>query len=260
MAEWHSLYLPSDDSQALIYACQTALAESGLSPYDPFGVMPITRAYTSTVKAFVAPAQNGWTRVLLSPDTWPHAALVEALSQFAPLLAVSLFDDGAAFTTWIDHNEVPAREVLANYADRTALEAAFNAKYDTKKAKDDSLLDVIPEELRSVMGEGSLKKAEGLLSRMAGRALSLNERAAATTLLREMVVDWTGEGGQRIRAVMALMPIPNWAVPDYVLLRDAYRQHVRAQRNPNAPLSADAQKLMQAVPNALDYTPLFYGF
>lgn len=259
MAEWHSLYLPSDDSRTLISACQTALAEHGLTAYDPFGLMPVTRAYTETVKAFVAPAQNGWTRIILAADTPPHAALVAALSQRAPLLAASVYDDRATLTAWRDGAEINALDLLAAYADRTALEAALNAQYDTKKAKDDSLLDVIPEELRGLMGEGSLKKAEGMLGRMAGRALSMNERAAAATMLREMVVDWASEGGQRIRAVMALMPIANWAVPDYVLLRDAYRQQMRVQRNANAQLNDEAQKLIRAVPNALDYTPLFYG-
>lgn len=259
MAEWHSLYLPSDDTPTIISACQAALTEHGLASYDPFGLMPVTRAYTETVKAFIAPAQNGWTRVLLSPDTPPHAALIASLSQITSLLGVSVLDDGAAVTAWRDGAEINAPDMMATYADRAALEAAFNAKYDTKKAKDDSLLDVMPEELRGLMGEGSLKKAEGMLGRMAGRALSMNERAAAATMLREMVVDWASEGGQRIRAVMALMPIANWAVPDYVLLRDAYRQQMRVQRNPNVRLSDDAQKLLQAVPNALAYTPLFYG-
>lgn len=259
MAEWHSLYLPSDDSQAVIAALQSALAQSGLAPYDPFGVMPITRAYTQTVKAFVAPAQNGWIRVLLSTETPLPDEIAVSISQIAPLLVVSLRDSDALFQAWHNGESVDALDMMATYADRAALEAAFNAKYDTKKAKDDSLLDVIPEELRGVMGEGSIKKAEGLLGRMAGRALNMNERAAAVTMLREIVVDWASEGGQRIRAVMALMPLKAWAVPDYVLLRDAYRQHARVQRNPNVRLADDAQKLMQAVPNALDYTPLFYG-
>ncbi len=259
MAQWHSLYLPSDDSQTILSACQTALVKNGLDSYDPFGLMPVTRAYTETVKAFIAPAQNGWTRVVLSSDTPPHAALVASLSQITPLLTVSVLDDGAEITAWHNGAQINATDMMANYADRAALEAALNAKYDTKKAKDDSLLDVIPEELRGLMGEGSLKKAEGMLGRMAGRALSMNERAAAATMLREMVVDWASEGGQRIRAVMALMPIPHWAVPDYVLLRDAYRQQMRVQRNANAQLNDEAKKLVQAVPNALAYAPLFYG-
>ncbi len=258
MAEWHSLYLPSDDHATIVSEIQALLAQRNATPYDPFGTMPITRAYTNAVKAFVAPPQNGWTRILLAAES-PFNDIVQWLGESMTLLAASLSDKFSGFIAWRDGKAIEPLTLMANYADHDALKAALDAKYDTLKAKDDSLEDVIPLELRGLMGEGSLKKAEGLLSRMAGRALSLNERAAATALLREMVVDWTSESGQRIRAVMALMPIPNWAVPDYVLLRDAYRQHMRAQRNPNAVLSADAQKLIQAVPNALEYTPLFYG-
>lgn len=259
MAEWHSLYLPFDDSRTLASTLQAALTENGFELYDPFGLMPVTRVYSDAVKGFVSPAKAGWTRVILSGDTPPHAALIAAASGLAPTLAVSLLDSGSAFTAWHQGAEGNLADLFAPYADRAALEQALNAKYETSKAKDDSLVDVIPEELRDVMGIGSVKKAEGMLSRMAGRALSMNERAAAVTLLRDVVIDWASEGGQRIRAVMALLPLERWAVPDYVLLRDAYREHNKQRRSANARISPEGQKAMQAVPDALEYTPLFAG-
>jgi hypothetical protein len=71
--------------------------------------------------------------------------------------------------------------------------------------------------------------------------------------------DWNSAGGARIRALADCLNIPNWQAPDFVTLRDAYALHERRRRSPNAtPYPGDAEALA-AVPDALDYTPVYYG-
>ena len=51
----------------------------------------------------------------------------------------------------------------------------------------------------------------------------------------------------------------NWHEPDFVALRDAYQLHLRRQRNPKAMLYPGDTQAMGAVPNALEYTPIYGG-
>ena len=53
--------------------------------------------------------------------------------------------------------------------------------------------------------------------------------------------------------------IPEWGNPDFVPLRDAYQVLSRLKRRPNATLYAGDQEAMDAVPNALEYRPVYAG-
>ena len=66
---WHSLYLPLSESEKVADALRALLAAQGYQPYDPFpggtGTPPGLRAM---VRQLVAPAQEGWVRVLGQPQ------------------------------------------------------------------------------------------------------------------------------------------------------------------------------------------------
>jgi hypothetical protein len=84
--------------------------------------------------------------------------------------------------------------------------------------------------------------------------------AAAQEMISPTPPDWNSPGGQRIRAVMQCLTVPdNWRDPDFVALRDAYQLRVRRQRKPDARLYPGDEEAMNRVPDALDYIPIYGG-
>jgi hypothetical protein len=66
---WHSLYLRAGEAQAIAAALLDVLGRHSYQRYDPFaggtGTPPGFRVF---VKHFVAPATDGWVRLLGTPD------------------------------------------------------------------------------------------------------------------------------------------------------------------------------------------------
>ncbi len=103
-----------------------------------------------------------------------------------------------------------------------------------------------------------LKQAGRLFERMSATlARKTSADPAAGDLLKQP--DWSSAGGQRIRALMDCLNVPNWQAPDFVTLRDAYALHERRQRSPKARLYPGDAEALAAVPDALAYTPVYGG-
>jgi hypothetical protein len=87
-----------------------------------------------------------------------------------------------------------------------------------------------------------------------------NADAAHALIAAGQPPDWSAGGGAKISRLMGLLTVPHdWREPDFVTLRDAYQLHLRRQRRPNADLYPGDAEAMAAVPNALDYTPIYAG-
>ncbi|MGB1286519.1 MAG: hypothetical protein ACPG7F_08305, partial [Aggregatilineales bacterium] len=72
--------------------------------------------------------------------------------------------------------------------------------------------------------------------------------------------DWNSQGGQYIRALMACLTLPeNWRTPDFTSLRIAYSLYKRRARRPNGMQLPGDVDAMAAVPDALDYVPVYGG-
>src|SRR4051794_39071268 len=103
MTSWSSLYLPCADNVA--ETLKDALKALGYQQYDPFGLIP-GKAYLQAVRLFVAPANEGWTRVIGEPD----ASMLAPLSLLAPCLLIELDGDTATFTAYAE-GEISTPEV-----------------------------------------------------------------------------------------------------------------------------------------------------
>jgi hypothetical protein len=267
---WYSLYLPSEDSAAITEALRSALSSAGYTLYNPFGPMP-GLSYRESARLFVAPPRDGWIRVVASPE---HLAPVaSALSQLVPCLEAG-FNGGAIIQLYRAGEKLDdPRDALSAYlrpgkspADLvSALQApplGFAAENETVA---DVPLDILPADARALSDKVNLKQASGLFNRLSeglskrtGQTASKEE--AARALLRSSALDWNSPGGRQIRALMACLNVPdNWRTPDFVALRDAYQLHARRRRSPNADLYPGDAEAMAAVPDALDYTPVYGG-
>jgi hypothetical protein len=230
--------------------------------YDPFALIP-GEAYAQVVRLFVAPPADGWVRLLGQPDP----------RQFAPLsnrgLCLSLSLDGteAQITVYRDGEETAPEIALLPYLrpgqSADALHhALLMADVPVKPPEpDDALpLDLLSGEIQSMAERVNMKQAQKMFDRITGNLLKSDQSRAARDLIVGSGQDWNNAGGQRLRAVADCLTLPhNWREPDFVSVRAAYQLHLRRQRNPDARLFPGDVEVMQTVPDALDYTPVYGG-
>lgn len=258
MTFWCSLYFPSAEPSAVAAAFADALEALGYAAFNPFGLLPTGRAYGRTVRLFVAPRRDGWVRVIGQPDS-------EAFPQISarlPFLELS-FDVDHATVAFHDVDGAPTFTILQRYLrpDVTAaqLHTALTTLPSAKRRAPQPAFP-LPENAPQV----DPARAEKLINRFSKTLLDkagvADQEEAARILLQQAAPDWSSSYGQQIEAVAACLTLPAiWRTPDFVTLRDAYALHERRRRSPNAPLYPGDAEALQAVPDALAYTPLFYG-
>jgi hypothetical protein len=257
MTQWHNLFLPTPHD--LTVAVQKTLTDAGYTVYDPFALMP-GRAYPQTVKLFIAPPANGWTRIIAAPDAPPDSEMLSALSHTALCLSLALDGDQAAIDVYHQGEKVETVAALTPHLSTSpdGLLAALQ-KTGTSNSQTSSPFDVVSGDVKTLANKVNMKKAESMFSKMTGKLLNREQQSAANELLNRQPPQWESSGGVRIRAVLACLGLPTDVQPEFVALRDAYQLHNRRRRNPNATLYPGDTEVMEAVANALDYSPVFGG-
>jgi hypothetical protein len=276
MTLWQRLYLSAADPAhtntnaslhaALLQQFPQQLDLLDFKAYDPFGLMPSTRAYAQVVKGFVAPPDDRthWLQWIAAPDSALPEALLQALSQQGVLvLSVVLEDEATAvFTVYRDGERLPDwQEDLQPYSVNTTASSTPTA---AKSSSSTSSIptDGMPDDLRAMtdqLGGLQSKQVQKLMNRVTNKLLNSDQQQEGESLLRGAQVDWSHPGGQQITQVLTSLGIPDWRSPEYSALRDAYQLQRRLQRNPNARLYPGDQDAINAVPDALRYTPIFAG-
>lgn len=262
---WHSLYSPSSDQEGLAAALRAALTVQGFTLYDPFQMLAPGQAYSRSVRVFVAPARDGWTRVLGALET----PLIESLSQTTLCLSAALDGDRAQIAVYAQG--VPADPVAAlaphlraDYtpdALRRALAGETISGAHAIRAGDTFPMDVLPESMREQargLNPKAINAMFGKLMKKVNRQLGTDARAGMALIGGG--ADWDSRGGRMLQAAMACLTVPDdWRVPDFVSVRDAYQLHRRRQQRPNALLYPGDADAMQNVPDALQYIPVYAG-
>jgi hypothetical protein len=286
MTLWQRLYIaaadPADpdpartDSSAasgtslhhqLLQQLPTHLETLGFKAYDPFGLMPSTRAYAQTVKLFVAPAddQTRWLQLIPAPDSALPDDLLRTLSQQNRLILHVILEDEstAQFIVYRDGERSSSwRDELRPYYVDSAARPQSPSSGSKSSASSTIPTDGMPENLRAMTDQlGGLqnRQVQNMMNRMTNKLLNADQQQKGQNLLRGSQIDWSRSGGQQIAQVLSSLGIPDWQSPDYTALRDAYQLQRRLQRNPNARLYPGDQDAIDAVPDALRYTPIFAG-
>ncbi len=265
---WNCLYLPSDDAGDVVQQLQVSLTDLGYTLYNPFGLIP-GKAYSRSVRLFVAPAADGWVKVIGIPDEGQLAPL----SQNTTLIYTAL--DGAGADIWVYSNgqAVAIENALLPYL-RPNLAATdlHNALHTTSNIiqidKPDTGLpfDVLPDDIKALAGKVNTNQAQKMFTRLSGDLIKkVSKDSGQADAARALVnagdaPDWNSSGGARIRAVMNCLTLhEDWREPDFDSLRDAYPLHERRRRNPNARTYPGDDAVMAKVPDVLRYTPVYGG-
>ena len=276
MSAWHSLFISTDEAAPVVSALIEALALYGYMPYDPFpGGNGTPPAYKQFVRQFVSPAQNGWVRILGVPD--PDA--LRSLSAKWPILYAFLDGDAgewrvvyngqsdtsaAAFTAYLKPNVTP--DVFAR-----ALSGEISIVPDTSEAHGASN-SALPPDVQQLARERGVnpRQADRLVERVTGQIFGrLNRgtsgeanamRDQAQALIQGGGPDWESKTGQRLRAIAALLTLPaDWRTPNWEDVRDAYQTARRLARNPKASLLPGEREVLDVLPDAAQYAPVYVG-
>lgn len=283
MSRWHNLYLYYDrtknhrrirpqmkripekvDREHIAETLREQLVQWGYDLYNPFEGL-VAKAYTQQTRMFVAPGDTGWTRILGEIDS----RIIPGLSQLGLCLSASLENSQEKIATYHNSVEValvPALTPHLRPGMRVAdLENALSRPYTHLQSAGNIQgipMDALPQDVQD-MAKGLKSKSIDRLFNRISRQFTKNltgNSSDVQAVFTESRVDWGTPGGQRIRAVMASLMLPvTWETPDFVTLRDAYQLHYRRQKHPNAQLYPGDAETLSAVPNALEYLPVYGG-
>ena len=263
---WRSLYLHFDERDRILATLRDALTSLDYTLYDPFSAFP-GASFPLTARMFVAPVSEGWTRILGTIDP----GLLPALSNLGLCIDITLdAENSAAIGALSQGDTVDPKDALASYLRpgrdvddlRRALDGDNNAPVDAASDGGPLPFESLPGDVQAMAENLNPKHINRLFSKMmgsVGKRLGGDQDAARALL--SSGVNWDSRGGQKIRAVIACLTIPDpyWREPDFVTLRDAYQLRLRLAQNPGARLYPGDEEAMQAAPDALQYTPVYGG-
>lgn len=261
---WDSLYLPSANQERVATTLKKCLQDLGYKLYDPFGVLP-GKSYAQTVRLFVAPAVEGWVRIIGSPDP----RLLMPLSAAGACLHVALDDDQAVIHTYARGGPRPTDKVLESWlrqgCDLRRLQHILVAEdFPAEVEAENGVFDNLPDDIQALAGQVDRDQAQKMFDRLSGGLMQKVGGAQATEAAHDLIggnaPNWNSPGGRCIHALMRCLSVPdNWRDPAFDSLRDAYQLHCRRQRKPDARLYPGDEQAMQRVPDALDYVPVYGG-
>lgn len=253
---WQSLHLCySESPETIIQVIEDAFIEQGYTRYNPFDVVPGV-AYPNAIRLFLDPTYD---RIVGNP-TPPLAA---ALSRLGVVLSLTLIEETAEFVVYAAGQKAEPLPTLEPYLrdgfTATDLQNALSGSF-TSDMKNDNIvpMDVLPDDVKQMATKLNPNQVNRLFNRIM-KQLGIKGDEARNALTTQQT-HWMSAGGKRLHAIMRCLAVSStWYKPDFVSIRDAYLLQLRRQRNPKAHLYPGDAETLQAVPNALDYIPIYGG-
>lgn len=283
---WNRLFIPMTDAAltavTVAEALRRLLEAAGYTTYDPFpGGTGTPVGMTDLIKAFVAPPQDDWITVL---GNIPDGVLLDLHGELsAPVVAGWLNSEGGGFALFSSGERQTEPDAFAPYLRASvsleALAQAFAGKLSVEVIESDQPpvvalgTDSLPPEIAQLAEDQGAdpQQASKLFEKMSGKLFNrLSKQSGATKAEQEQAKAmfmggggqdaWNSLHGQRVRAIISVLNLPdNWRTPAQDKLRDAYQVFRLRKRAPRMMLMPGDQEAMDAVPNALDYEPVYLG-
>ncbi|MCL4253070.1 MAG: hypothetical protein KJ043_04750 [Anaerolineae bacterium] len=261
--QWDSLHFYTNQNQVQVAdLLHDHLDMMGYRLYDPFTGL-VSQAYTQRVQAFLDGGREGWFRLI---GAFP-LDLSARLSRSGLVLHIHVSDEDANVHVFV--NERPQAfsalqpHLQAGYTIAHLHQAILGGGQSAQHKPAETIpVSVLPQEVQQMAKDVNPNQMNRMFNKLMGqvsRAMG-DKSASAKALLAPTVPDWSHGLGGNIRAFMDCLHIPSdWHTPDFITLRDAYMAHHRFQRNPKATRLPGDNEVMNAVPNALSYTPIYAG-
>jgi hypothetical protein len=262
---WQRLYL-STNNERVTETLRGAVTDAGYTLYDPFAASP-GKAYKTSLRFFVSPAHDGWVHVIPEGDV--DDAFARALSTHGLCLSAILDENTDHLCTYQDGEVIDTADALLPHLREgyTAAQLRHALMHitptDDHSTRQDKYIPTaaLPDDVKQMASKLNPKHVNKMFDKLMKRVNKQfsGDADAAHELIAGDKPDWVSSGGQRIQEVMAYLDIHEWYQPEFVALRDAYQLHLRKQRKPDAPLYPGDAEMMEAVPDALDYIPVYGG-
>lgn len=269
MTQWNSLFCLLKEPLTQL---EQTLQQLEYNLYNAFDLIP-GQSYPDTLKTFIVPSDRQWVQILVDDETDSQdlELLAETLSEHGLCLLTQLELTDATIELYQDGDVVDIETGLGEHvldgktSDDLARALAGKMPLPIIDADPDEQSQILaindlPPEIRMMTQGMNMNKAQNMFQRMTGNLIGRGKAQDAQDMLNADTLDWNSAGGMQIRGVIACLIMGDaWLSPDFATVRDAYQRHVRMQRRPNAKLYPGDQQMMDAVPNALDYTPVYGG-
>lgn len=275
---WQHLLLANIAPDDALTAMKNVLENAGYASYDPFpggSGAPIGKRIR--IRAFAAPPSPNWQSIFIAPNDHIDTALLTNLAQsiktpFVDLRLLSLeeyqitvYEEGSTTTDLA--GLVPFLKSGLSLSDiETARHEPPSSVSNSPSSSN------LPSELQQFADQQGVqsKHVDKLMGRMTKRIFKKMEKQsgdASDTTQEQAKAMLAGQAqdllntpaGQTLCAMMNCLNLPDdWYLPEWKSLVAAY-PIARQQQKGNALLLPGDEAALQQVPNALDFTPIYYA-
>ncbi len=247
-----------------------ALEAADYRAYDPFpGGTGSPVGKLTRVRLFVAPSIEEWGRVLAG-DPVPEEIL-QTIGEMLTFINIQLLSAEDYHLSVYKSGQSPNTDISALKPflrqDKTEADLQAALTQELAAAPDDNA--DLPPELQQMAQEKGVKAKHvnslmGRMQRRIARRMQKEGEAAETQeqamdALKKQNIDWNSQAGQRVMSIVGCLAVPDgWHRPAWKELTAAYPLARQQQRGGDLLLPGDKDTLA-TVPNALDYTPLYYA-
>lgn len=268
---WQTLVVVNLPALSIADSVRDLLKVNGYKTYDPFpGGLGSPIGKVSRLRMFLAPTAASWVRLLVATDDDVPHNLVTTLAQSlqTPIIWPQLIDDQQFSVGYVTATgEIDATwESLRPYLkdDLSVADLTAAAQQAVVISRQNANLPADVQQMATAHGI-EMDQVDKLMGKMTRRLFGKDQEGdalqqAKAGLASQATVDWNTVSGTRLISVMGCLTIPDeyWRLPSWDALTGAYQVARQRQRGQNDLLSTDATALA-AVPNALDYTLLYFS-
>ena len=256
---WQRLLCKSDD---LVPELKRVFEADGYKAYDPFpGGLGSPVGKLTRLRTFISPPVDNW-HIVGTSDEIPASLLVELNLE---LLDIRLLeDDDYQIAVYHPDNAPDARLGALEPYLKDGVSLQDLAQIATLEMKADNA-DSLPSEISDLAAAQGVSakhvdKMMGKMSKRIFRKMSADDtqKEQAMAMLQPTGINWNSAGAQKLQAIMDKLAIPeDWHLPEWKSLVAAYQIARQQQRGADL-LAGDADTLAK-VPNAIEYTPIYYA-
>ena len=275
---WQHLLFPNIASEDVLVAIRNALENNGYSSYDPFpGGIGSPIGKQTRIRAFAAPPSEGWQSIFFAPNDGVAASILTdfAMSINSPFLDLRLYslEDYQITVYDVDTATTNLSSLLPFLKLGLNMSDLESAQYEPSPSASESTSPPnLPPELQQFADKKGVqsKHVDKLMGRMTKRIFKKMEQRSgdssdstqeqAKAMLSGQVQDaLNSSAGQKLRSIISCLTVPDdWDLPDWKTLVAAYPIARQLQKGDALLLPGDEAALKE-VPNALEFTPLYYA-
>lgn len=276
-AHWQRILVASEDATQLITALKVIYQAHEYKPYDPFpGGTGTPVRLADKVRLFVCPPDGGWLRVCVSPEDMVPPAILREIAQttHAALIDSQLHSTEQFEITVYNPDAEPQSgpdSLLRYLKPDLSSETLFTVWQQDFQPAEAAPASDLPDEIQQLARDKgvSMKQVDKLMQRVSRRVfgkMESQEGKDVESVARDALkagsegVHWGSVAAQHLLAVMECLAVPvDWHLPAWKTLSGAHQLARQRQRIPGGLTLPGDEDLLTALPDALDYTPLYFG-